>query len=129
MRERKSEKKEEKTAYDKAFAEAISVVDARESWPEPCDLVISYWRHRNANSYDEMAILWPSSAIWNQSLDKEEPVEYVFGEVQPWERMEGYIVVPYASKSYYAKRGKYNLKMILTNKESAKKRYYIVSGN
>lgn len=124
----RSEKEEEKTAYDKAFEEAISVVDDRENWSEPRDLVISYWQHRNAKNYAEMAILWPSSAIWNQSLEKEEPVEYVFGEVQT-AKTEGYVAVPYASKSYYDKHGKYSLKMVLSNKKSAKKRYYIVSGN
>ena len=125
----RGETEEEKTTYDAAFAEAISVVDSRESWPEPRELVVSYWQHRNAKNYDEMAILWPSSAVWNsQSLEKEEPVEYVFGKVQPWE-MEGHIIVPYASKSYYGKHGKYSLKMVLSNKKSAKKRYYIVSGN
>lgn len=125
----RGEKETEKTAYDKAFGEAISAVDSRESWPEPRELVISYWRHRNAKNYDEMAVLWPSSAIWNsQSLGKEEPVEYVFGKVQPWE-IEGHIIVPYASKSYYDKHGKYSLKMVLSNKKSAKGRYYIVSGN
>jgi len=123
------EKEQEKTAYDKAFEEAISVVDERENWPEPRDLVISYWQHRSAKNYDEMAILLPSSAIWNQSLEKEEPVEYVFGEVQPWEEIKDHIIVPYASKSYHDKHGKYNLKMILTNKKSAKKRFYIISGN
>jgi len=132
----RGEKEEEKTAYDKAFEEAIPVVDDRESWPEPRDLVISYWQHRSAKNYDEMAILWPGSATWNsQALEKEEPVEYVFGEVQAVfgevqaEEMEGLIVVPYASKSYYDKHGKYSLKMVLSNKESAKGRYYIVSGN
>jgi len=124
----RGEKEEEKTAYDKAFEEAVSVVDGRESWPEPRDLIISYWQHRNAKNYNEMAILWPSSAIWNQSLEKEEPVEYVFGEVQKTE-VAGRIVVPYASKDYYEKHGKYSLKMVLNNKKSAKGRYYIISGN
>ena len=73
-------------------------------------------------------ILWPSSAIWNQSLEKEEPVEYVFGEAQPWE-IEGHVIVPYASKSYHDKYGKYSLKIVLSNKKSEKKRFYIVSGN
>ena len=124
----RDEKEEEKTAYDMAFEQAISVIDTRESWPEPRDLVISYWQHRNAKNYDEMAILWPNSAMWNQSLEKEEPVEYVFGEVNTkW--AEGYIVVPYASKSYYDKHGKYSLKMVLSDKKSTKGRYYIVSGN
>jgi len=121
--------KKEETAYDKAFAETISVVDSRENWPEPRDLVISYWEHRNAKNYDEMAILWPSSAMWNrQDLEKEEPVEYVFGEIQKTE-VVGRIVVPYASKDYYEKHSKYNLKMRLRNEKSAKGRYYIVSGN
>jgi hypothetical protein len=124
----RGEKEEEKTAYDKAFAEAISVVDSRESWPEPRELVVAYWQHRNTKNYDEMEILWPSSAIWNQSLEKEEPVEYVFGEVQTGE-LEGYIVVPYATRDYYDKHGKYSLKMVLSDKKSSKKRYYIVSGN
>ena len=123
-----AEREEEETAYDKALIEAISVVDDRDIWPEPRELVVSYWQHRSAKNYDEMAILWPGSATWNQSLEKEEPVEYVFGKVQPWE-IEGDIIVPYASKSYYDKHGKYGLKMVLSNKKSAKKRYYIVSGN
>ena len=76
-----------------------------------------------------MAILWPSSEIWNQSLEKEEPAELVFGDVQPWEEMEGHIIVPYASRRHYDKHGKYSLKMVLSNKNSEKKRYYIVSGN
>jgi hypothetical protein len=122
------EEEEEKSDYDKAFEEAISVVDARERWPEPRELVVAYWQARNAKNYDEMAVLWPSSAVWNQELEKEEPVEYVFGEVKPW-GIEGGVIVPYASKRYHDKHGKYNLKMVLTNKNSAKGRYYIKSGN
>ncbi|MFC1794147.1 hypothetical protein ACFL3Q_11235 [Planctomycetota bacterium] len=124
----RDEKEEEKTTYEKAFGDAIAAVDARESWPEPRDLVVAYWQARNAKNYAEMAILWPSSAVWNQSLEKEEPVEYVFGEVQTGE-LDGYIVVPYATRGYYDKHGKYSLKMVLNDKKSAKKRYYIVSGN
>ena len=100
-----------------------------ENWPEPRDLVVEYWKDRNAKNYDEMAIFWPGSAIWNrQSLEKEEPVEYVFGKVQATE-IEGNIIVPYAAKNYFEKNGKYNLKMRLSNEKSAKERYYIVSGN
>jgi len=124
----RSGKEEEKTAYDQAFEEAISAVDARESWPEPRDLVVAYWQARNTKNYEEMSVLWPGSAIWNQALEKEELVEYVFGEAKPWE-IEGHIIVPYASKSYHDKHDKYNLKMVLSNKESSKGRYYIVSGN
>lgn len=65
---------------------------------------------------------------YDKALEKEELVEYVFGEVQKTE-VAGSIVVPYASKSYYDKHGKYSLKMVLSNKKSAKGRYYIVSGN
>ena len=125
----RGEKEEEKTAYDKAFEEAISVVDTRESWPEAHDLAIAYWQARTAKNYDEMAIYWPGSATWNRkALKKEEPVEYVFGEVQPAE-IEGHLIVPYASKNYFGKHGKYNLKMRLSNEKSSKGRYYIVSGN
>ena len=125
----RGEKEAERTAYDKAFAEAIAAVDAKENWPEPRDLAIAYWRARNAKKYDEMAMYWPGSATWNRRVvEKEEPVEYVFGKVQPWE-IEDHVVVPYASKSYYDKHGKYSLKMVLSDKKSAKGRYYIVSGN
>ncbi len=125
----RGEKEEEKTAYDKAFKEAISVIDTRESWPEAHDLAIAYWQARNAKNYDEMAIYWPGSATWNRkALKKEEPVEYVFGEVQPAE-IEGHLIVPYASKNYFGKHGKYSLKMRLSNEKSSKGRYYIVSGN
>jgi uncharacterized protein YhfF len=125
----RGEKEEEKTAYDKAFEEAISVVDTRESWPEAHDLAIAYWQARTAKNYDEMAIYWPGSATWNRkALKKEEPVEYVFGEVQPAE-IEGHLIVPYASKNYFGKHGKYSLKMRLSNEKSSKGRYYIVSGN
>jgi hypothetical protein len=125
----RAEKEEEKTAYEKAFNEAISVVDTRESWPEAHDLAIAYWQARNAKNYDEMAIYWPGSATWNRkALKKEEPVDYVFGEVQPAE-IEGHLIVPYASKNYFGKHGKYSLKMRLSNEKSSKGRYYIVSGN
>jgi len=125
----RGEKEEEKTAYDKAFEEAISVVETRESWPEAHDLAIAYWQARTAKNYDEMAIYWPGSATWNRKvLKKEEPVEYVFGEVQPAE-IEGHLIVPYASKNYFGKHCKYSLKMRLSNEKSSKGRYYIVSGN
>ena len=125
----RGEKEEEKTAYDKAFEEAISVVDTRQSWPEAHDLAIVYWQARTAKNYDKMAIYWPGSATWNRkALKKEEPVEYVFGEVQPAE-IEGHLIVPYASKKYFGKHGKYSLKMRLSNEKSSKGRYYIVSGN
>ena len=119
----------EKSPYRKAIDEALARVDSRESWPEPRDVVIAYWKARNAKNYDETATLWPSSANWNRRIiKKEEPVEYVFGEVQAGE-IEGYLTVPYASKSYYDKHGKYNLTMNLTNKESTKGRYYIAPRN
>jgi hypothetical protein len=119
----------EKTAYDKAFEKAIAEIDARQDWPEPRDLVGRYWQARNAKNYDEMAAYWPGSATWNrQALEKEEPVEYVFGKVQPT-KIDGHIIVPYATKGYYEKHGKYSLKMRLSNEKSTKGRYYIVSGN
>jgi hypothetical protein len=123
------EKEEEKTAYDKAFEEAVAVIDSRENWPEPRDLVIAYWAKRNAKQYDEMAIFWPGSATWNRrALENEEPVEYVFGEAQATE-FQGRLIVPYASKSYFDKHGTYGLKMRLSNEKSARGRYYITSGN
>ena len=119
----------EKTAYDKAFDEAIAVIDNMENWPEPRDLVVTYWKKRAAKNYDEMAVFWPGSAIWNkETLEKEEPMEYVFGKVQTTE-IEGHIIVPYTAKSYFEKNGKYRLKMRLSNEKSTRKRYYIVSGN
>jgi len=119
----------DKTEFGKAFEEAINVVDKRKNWPEPRDLAVAYWTARAAKNYDEMAILWPGSATWNrQVLENEEPVEYVFGEAQTID-MEGHIIVPYASKSYYEKNRKYSLKMRLTDRKSTKGRYYIWSGN
>lgn len=121
--------KKEMTEFDTAFQEAISKVDSRENWPKPRDLVIVYWQARTQKNYDEMAVFWPGSATWDrQVIENEGPVEYVFGEVQVTE-VEGHIVVPYASKSYFDKHGKYNLKMRLSNEKSGKGRYYIVSGN
>ena len=120
---------EEKSAYDKAFDKAIAAVDNMENWLEPRELVVKYWKDRDAKNYDKMAIFWPGSEIWNrQTLEKEEPIEYVFGKIQATE-IEGHITIPYAAKSYFEKNGKYNLKMRLSNEKSAKKRYYIVSGN
>jgi hypothetical protein len=119
----------DKTAFGKAFKEAITAVDNRENWPEPRDLAVAYWKARTAKNYDEMAIFWPGSATWNrQVIENEEPIEYVFGEAQT-EEMEDNIIVPYASKSYYEKHSKYSLKMRLTKKKSTKGRYYIFSGN
>ncbi len=123
-------REEDKTAYDKAFEEAIPVVDSRESWPEPRDLAIVYWEKRNAKEYNELAILWPGSATWNHRIIKdEELVEYVFGKARAAENMKDTLIVPYASKRYFNKHGEYNLKMRLSNEKSAKGRYYITSGN
>ena len=119
----------DKTEFGKAFEEAISVVYKRENWPEPRDLAVAYWKARAAKNYNEMAIFWPGSATWNrQAIENEESIEYVFGEALTAE-LEDNIIVPYASKSYYEKQGKYNLKMRLTNRKSTKGRYYIYSGN
>jgi len=71
---------------------------------------------------------WPGSATWNESLKNEKRIEYVFGEAQK-QPEANQIIVPYAAKEDYEKNGKYYLKMRLTNKGSAKGRYYIVSGN
>jgi hypothetical protein len=120
---------DDKTTFENTFEEATAVIDSRENWPEPRDLVIAYWQARAAKNYDEMAIYCPGSAKWNRpALRKEEPVEYVFGEVQPGE-IEGHLIVPYASRNYFQKHGKYSLKMILSNEKSSKGRYYIISGN
>lgn len=119
----------ERNEYDKAFEKAMAEIDARQDWPEPRDLVVRYWQARNAKNFDEMAIFWPGSETWNrQVLENEEPVEYVFGEVQKTD-VAGRIVVPYASKDYYEKHRKYSLRMILSIEKSAKERYYIISGN
>lgn len=107
---------------------ALPIVDSPEFWPEPEELVRAYWKARIAKDYDKMAIMWPGSESWNREVIKDEiPVEYVFGE--SFEVEDNVIYVPYASKSYFAKHGKYNLKMVLTNKKSCKGRYYITSGN
>lgn len=124
----KSEKEE--MAYDKAFNEAIAIIDSRKDWLEPRDLAIAYWEKRNAKDYNELAILWPGSATWNhQVLKDEEPIEYVFGKAQAAEDIKDTLIVPYASKSYFEKHGKYNLKMQLSHEKSRKGRYYIFSGN
>ena len=124
------DEEKEKTAFDKAFEEAIAVVDSRENWPEPRELAIAYWEKRNEKEYDELAILWPGSATWNHRILKdEEPIEYVFGKAQAAEVEGPGLIVPYASKSYFDGHGKYNLKMRLSNEKSSKGRYYIISGN
>lgn len=119
----------EKSAFDKAFEQAMAVIDNCENWPEPRDLAIAYWKVRAVKNYEEMAIFWPGSETWNrQVLEKEELGEYVFGDVQAT-KFEGHIIVPYATKNYFEKYRKYSLKMRLSNEKSAKGRYYIVSGN
>ena len=110
------------------FEQTIAIIDSRPNWPEPQELVKRYWQARAAKNYDEMAILWPGSATWNQKLlADEKTAEYVFGETVFTQY--GGAFVPYAEKTYYEKHGKYNLKMWLRNEKSTKGRYYIVSGN
>jgi hypothetical protein len=121
--------KKPETEVEKAFNKAIEIIDSRKSWSEPRDLVVAYWEARASKNYNEMSVLWPGSATWNRRIiESEEPVEYAIGEVQSTE-FNGYIIVPYASKDYYEKHAKYNLKMRLTNRKSTKGRYYIYSGN
>jgi hypothetical protein len=114
--------------YDDAFKEAIEIIDSRQDWPQPRELVEKYWQARANKDYDAMAIFWPGSAAWNRkNLEDEEPVEYVFGEEQKTDKDK--LNIPYATKSSYEKNGTYNLTMRLTNEKSAQGRYYIVSGN
>ena len=76
-----------------------------------------------------MAVLWPGSALWQrETLEDEKAANYVFGKARKGSRPHE-VVVAYAAEEYYKQHGTYNLKMILTNKESTKGRYYIVSGN
>ena len=89
----------ENIEFEKAFEKAITIIDNQVNWPEPRELVIKYWKARDAKNYDELAILWPGSATWNrQVLENEEAIEYVFGEVQTTETKDQ-IFVPYATKS------------------------------
>jgi len=118
----------QRKSYKEIVNEAIKIIDSREDWPEPKELVQRYWQARAAKDYDTMAILWPGSATWNQKvLANEKPAEYVFGETEFPQYGGAY--VPYAEKTYYEKNGKYNLKMCLHNEKSTKGRYYIISGN
>jgi len=115
-------------SYDEIVTETIAIIDSREDWPEPKELVQRYWQARAKKDYEQMAIFWPSSATWNQKgLADEEPAEYVFGETVFPQYLGAY--VPYAEKTYYENNGKYNLKMWLHNEKSTKGRYYIISGN
>ncbi len=124
----KIRKEGEKTTSERYFEQAITVIDTRQYWPEPEEIVKIYWQARAKKDYEEMAILWPGSASWNSKvLENEKPVEYVFGEVR--KAGDNRVIVPYAAKSYYEKNGTYNLKMWLDNKKSTKDRYYITSGN
>jgi hypothetical protein len=118
----------QRKSYKEIVNEAIKIIDSREDWPEPKELVQRYWQARAAKDYDTMAILWPGSPTWNQKLlANEKPAEYVFGETEFPQYGGAY--VPYAEKTYYEKNGKYNLKMWLHNEKSTKGRYYIISGN
>jgi len=124
----KIRKEGEKTSFEKHFEQAIAIVDSREHWPEPRELVSRYWQARSAKDYDEMAILWPGSASWShRHVENEKPVEYVFGETR--KAGDNRVIVPYAARSYYEEHGTYNLKMWLHNNRSTKGRYYIFSGN
>jgi len=70
-------------SYDDTVKEAIRIIDNRQNWLEPRELVKAYWQARAVKNYDEMAVYWPGSKTWNRKLlDNEKPVEYVFGEAQ-----------------------------------------------
>lgn len=112
------------------FNRAIKEIDSHAEWPDtPEALVKAYWKARAAKDYDEMAVLWPGSGVWNKSVvAREKPVEYVFGKAEDTGHGSG-VIVPYASSRHYEETGAYNLKMRLTNEKSAKGRHYITSGN
>ncbi len=120
----------EESEWDRKFKKAIEAIDSRPDWPStPEEVSKLYWEARAVKNYDEMAVLWPASAFWNQRLKDEKPVSYVFGKAYEDPQAPEYTHVPYAAEGYYRQHNRYNLKMILTNKGSAKGRYYIVSGN
>ena len=110
-----------------AFEKAIAEIDRRDDYPEtPEEVAKAYWEARNAKNFEEMAVLWPGSARWNESLKDEKPIQYVFGKAR---KLDGRnIVVPYATSKELIEQNKC-LHMRLRNERSAKGRYYITSGN
>jgi len=119
-----------RTPFQREFAKAVKIIDARKDWPGTPEAVTkAYWEARAAKCFDEMAVLWPGSAGWNSRLKAERPVKYVFGKARELEGVKDVVLVPYASADYFRKHGTYNLNMRLTNKKSTKGRYYITSGN
>ena len=120
----------EESEWDRQFKKAIEAIERRAEWATtPEEVSELYWQARAAKNYDEMAVLWPASALWNHELKDEKPVKYVFGKAYESPEAPEYMLVPYAAEGYYKQHGAYNLKMILTNKASTKGRYYIISGN
>lgn len=121
--------KTERARWSIAFHKAIVEIDERDDYPDtPEEVAKAYWDARTAKNFEEMAVLWPGSATWNESLKDEKPVQYVFGRAKG-DPVSGHVLVPYAAKEYYEKHGTHNLKMRLTTEKSSKGRYYIVSGN
>lgn len=106
----------------------IARVDQIEKWPNPKELVQQYWDARNGEDYETARLYWPNSESWDGEIfEKETPVEYVFGE--PVRIDDTYLHIPYDCKKYYQQNKEYRFKMVLSNRDSAKKRYYIISGN
>lgn len=121
-------KREGVTAWEKARAEAMNDVAAREQWPDSPEAVCeAFWEARQAKDYKEMEILWPGSGSYNwPEICKDDPdVKYVFGKAN--ETGSG---VPYAEEGYFKEHGSYNLTMAMGSLQtSSGLRYYIVSGN
>lgn len=111
------------------FYIALREIDSREVWPEtPEEVAALYWQARNAKDFQKMAVLWPGSGSWHEkALGAEELTEYVFDEGRG--SASGNYYVPYCSKQYYEKTGRFNLKMVLRSDKSEKGRWYITSGN
>ncbi len=120
----------EDSDWERHFKKAIETIDSRPDWPRtPEEVAKAYWTARATKNYEEMAVLWPGSGSWPKEVFQDEaPVEYVFGKADEAPR-SGEVFVPYATAQYHEKHGTYNLKMRLSNKGSAKGRYYVVSGN
>jgi hypothetical protein len=107
----------------------ISRIDAAESWPEPAELVQLYWKARHEKNYELTRLYWPHSETWDErTFQEEKSVEYLFGNPEKGGD-ELTLFVPYDTKEHFEGTRQYRWKMVLTNKQSQKGRYYIISGN
>ena len=119
---------EEAAKRHEAFDKAIAEIDSRETWPLTAeDVVNAYIEACAAGNMQELAVLYPGSAVRRKKADRVKGRRFVLGKARKSIGVDQ-VIIQCAPRDRFEKDGRYTHSISLRNSFSKKKRYYVEWG-